>query len=170
MINHDEKPKLSDLSVVELQRWAKQLSSSPYAKYVENLKSKVIGRTVVSSAVSSSGFLLYLNDNSWVLSFLNNAKLDWRVGSGEPSTADLKLMNAEYSDDGRKPLAVNLPYADETCDMEVEIAEAHGKPIVNLAIGARSFNFCFPEKRELDVMIAPDAKGQTALRVFWEQW
>lgn len=169
MLNHDEKPERGELNEDDLQRIS-EIMNSPYHKHIQNLENHVVGKTVHSSAVGISGFLLYLDDGSWVLSFVDDTKLNWRVGLGEPSADDLKLLNLENFGNGRNPTAVNLPYANEVCDFETEVAEAHGKSIVGLAIGENNFNFCFPAKHELDVMLLPDDTGRIALRVFWEQW
>jgi hypothetical protein len=170
MAKHDEAPELGDLSGEDLKRRLEQLSASDYFSYVESLKERVVGKKVIATSAGRSGFLLYLNDGSSVLSFLGDGKLNWRVGSGEPDAADLALMNAPNLGDGRNPLTVDLPYADEGCDLAAEIANAHGKPVTNLAIGENSYNFCFPEGRELEAMLVPDSEGRLALRVFWEQW
>ena len=143
MLSHDEKPERGDLTKEDLQRIL-EMTDSPYHKHIQNLENHVVGRTVLSSAVGISGFLLYLDDGSWVLSFVDGAKLNWRVGSGEPPADDLKLLNVESYGNGRNPLDVNLPYADEVCGIEAEVAEAHGKSIVGLAIGENNSNFCFP--------------------------
>lgn len=169
MLNHDEKPERSDLTEEDLERLL-EMTNSPYHKHIQNLESCVVGRTVVSSTVGISGFLLYLDDNSWVLSFVDEEKLNWRVGFNEPCDDDLKLLNVKNYGNGRNPFAVDLPYANEICDIGAEVSEAHGKPIVGLAIGEHNFNFCFPEKRELDVMLLLNEAGCIALRVFWEQW
>ena len=169
MLNHNEKPERGELSEDDLNRVLEGMNS-PYHKHIQSLKKHILKKTVLSSSVGFSGFLLYLDDGSWVLSFVDDTKLNWRVGSGEPSADDLELLNLKEYGDGRNPLAVNLPYADEVCDIEAEVAEAHGKTIVGLAIGEHNYNFCFPEGRELEVMFMPNKEGQTVLRVFWEQW
>lgn len=169
MLNHDQKPERGELSADDIKK-VERLAASSYHKHVEELAQEVARKRVVSSSVGRSGFVLHLDDGSWVLSFLESGRLCGRVGRSEMSPADVDLMNSPDGGNGRAPLAVDLPYADEECDLEAEVAHAHGKLIVGVAIGESSFNFCFPEGRELETMRVPDDEGQLVLRVFWEQW
>lgn len=60
--------------------------------------------------------------------------------------------------------------AEEPCHFREALEQTHGLPIVRLAIGETSFNLCFPDGWELDLMVVADDQGLSALRVFWELW
>jgi hypothetical protein len=97
-------------------------------------------------------------------------QLCWKVGKGELIKDMVGLINSEEYGNGAQPLNVDLPYADEMCDIQSEISKANGKEISGLTIGEKSFNFCFPGGLELDTMIVPTSDQKFALRIFWEQW
>jgi hypothetical protein len=92
------------------------------------------------------------------------------LGNGELTESGIAFINSSESGDGSSPLAEDLPYADAVCDIATEIQQSHGKPITGLAIGENTFNFCFPEGKELETMLVHDPDKKLALRVFWEQW
>jgi hypothetical protein len=170
MMNHDDKPQKASELPPEVLLAMKRITDSDYSRYAEKLRPLVKGKTVLGSEAGSSGYILFLNDGSWVEAFLLDGYLRWSSGTGQPGDQQRRLLNSPACGNGREKLQVDLPYAGEPCDMHDEIVKAHGKVIKGLAIGETSFNFCFPEGRELDAMIVKDTNGKPALRVFWEQW
>lgn len=89
---------------------------------------------------------------------------------GDLTDGEFDALVGALQGDAAAPLDVDLPYADETCDLDEEIAHAHGQAITGLAYGADCFNFCFPRGMELETWLVPARDGRKALRVFWEQW
>ncbi|MDQ3750398.1 MAG: hypothetical protein M3367_15495 [Acidobacteriota bacterium] len=154
----------------EFTEVVEKLTSSDYYNYVSGLNNFIIGKKVSSSSTGNSGFLLAFDDNSRTICFLQDGVLKWKFWQGSYSESDLLLLNnAEFGNEKYEVLD-DLPYADEKCLIEEEIKKSYGLEINGLAIGERSFNLCFPNKIELDVMLFPDEKGKLTLRVFWEQW
>ena len=166
---HKDKPKAVDLPQ-ELGERLKALEVSDYFAYVEPLVDQVEGRIVAASQAGSSGFVLRFNDGRWVVPHLSGRRLLFQAGSGEPPSNLDTLLNSDDSGDANAPLAVDVPYAAEPCDIAAEVAKCHGLPVETLAVGENSFNFCFPGNMELQTMVVTDDKGRVALRVFWEQW
>jgi len=170
MLKHNAKPIEADLTEKEFTEIVEKLTSSDYFNYVSGLNTFVIGKRVSSSLSGNSGFLLTFGDNSWVICFLQDDILKWKFGQESYSESVLKLLNNAEFGNGKYKVLADLPYADEKCFIEEEIKKSYGLEINGLSIGERSFNFCFPNKMELDVMLFPDEKGKFTLRVFWEQW
>lgn len=79
-------------------------------------------------------------------------------------------MHSSVYGDGTASLAMDVPYADESCDMALELSRAHSQCISALAFGEDCFNFCFPDGHELETTIISTGDGKIGLRVFWEQW
>ena len=171
-MEHFEKPfqvqssELDDL----LRAKMKAISSSAYYEHVLQLKQWVIGKIVTHTKAGASGFILFFTDNTWVIAFLQDRKLQWKRGQSEIHDELLHLLNSDEYGEGSQPLSVNLPYASQTCDINNEISKANGKEITGIAIGEEDFNFCFPDGLELDANIVPMGSEVYALRVFWEQW
>lgn len=169
MTQHDNPPEYIEV-LSELRKKFDQLGDPPYWQYLQPLKALVVDRTVLSSEAGNSGFILFLDDGTWVLSYVDDRVLKWLTGAGQPSKEQRHLMHSPAYGDGTLPLAVDLPYADESCHIALELAHAHGQCVSALAFGEDCFNFCFPDGHELETMIIPTNEGKTALRVFWEQW
>ena len=148
----------------------KEILASSYYEDVLQLKQRVIGKTVSHTKSGTSGFVLFFTDNDWVVAYIQNMKLQWALGQGEFRKELAPLLNSSDYDDGFQPISVNLPYANRTCDIAAEIANAHGKEITGIAIGEEGFNFCFADGLELDTTIVPTSAAKYGLRVFWEQW
>jgi hypothetical protein len=169
VMDHDEKPQPADAPHPESLGAIRRIMGSGYYEDLQALAASVQGKVVATSRAGGSGFLLSFSDGSWVVSFLEGI-LRYEVGEGEPPEVALDRLNSPACGDARQPLAVDLPYSNEPCDIAAEVAKSHGRPVTGLAFGERCFNFCFPGGWELDTMIVPDPSGRTALRVFFEQW
>lgn len=170
MTKHDEYPEYDGELTEEQIRLIEQIMESPYAKHIQELREHIDGKVVSSSVAGRSGYMLEFEDGYFLICFLSENIMDWRVGHGKPSSSDLNLINQEHAGDGYAPLSVDVIYADEHCDITSEVAKSHDQPITGIAIGQNSFNLCFPGGRELGSMLVPDSCGKLALRVFWEQW
>jgi hypothetical protein len=166
---HDEAPSNGDCSD-DLERELERLQRSDYYKYVQSLAPLVKGKVVRKTTAGRTGFLLHFTDGSWAASFLEGSLLRYEVGTGVTPGTTLAKIDSGEAGDGVSPLSVNLPYADEKCDLVAELSKSEGKQVVGLSYGEQCFNYCFPEGRELETMIVPAADGRPALRVFWEQW
>jgi hypothetical protein len=125
---------------------------------------------VTSSLAGTSGFILSFGDGSWAASYLEGHTLRYAVGAGEPPKAIMAQLNSREFGNASEPLLVDLPYADEACNITREVAKSHGKTVTGIAFGEACFNFCFPDGLELNTNIVPDWNGRMALRVFFEQW
>ncbi|MBU1220057.1 hypothetical protein KKF34_13985 [Myxococcota bacterium] len=143
---------------------------SEYYSFISKLSKKVKGKFVIDSVSGNSGFILYLENGDWVLSYLKNKQLLYKCGSGKPTEKITARMFSKEYGDRSSPSPHNFPYADESNHIASEIEHSHGNRITGLAIGADSFNFCFTEGMELETMLIPDKKGRLSLSVFWEQW
>jgi hypothetical protein len=169
MTRHDKGPEYTEVPLEVVQQFDR-LGGSSYWQYLQPLKALVVGRTILSSEAGNSGFTLFLDDGTWALAYLDGGVLQWRTGAGQLNKEQRHLMHSSAYGDGTAPLAVDLPYADESCDIAAEIAYAHGQRISALIVGEDCFNFCFPDGHELETMVVPTNDGKTGLRVFWEQW
>jgi hypothetical protein len=146
------------------------MRSSSYFQEIAPLYDLVVGRRVVDSEAGHSGFLLTLSDGRYVLCYLGAGKLRWDRGLCTPIAAGRAMMHSPHYGDGRPPLASDAMYANQVCDIAGEVAKSHGQVIEGLAYGEHTFNFCFPNGRELSTTIGTAQDGKPALRVFWEQW
>lgn len=165
---HDDPPEPSTLTDAELAPMLGFMNSE-YYHYVEALNPAVKGKVVRSSEAGAGGFVLRFADETWVVVFLTDGRMRYTVGDGAVPEEVSRALHSTEAADGRAPLTVDLPYADETCDLAAALARCHGQAINGLAIGAQCFNFCFPGGYELGTMVVPTARGP-ALRVFWERW
>ncbi|MGO8705394.1 MAG: hypothetical protein ACLQVA_16410 [Candidatus Brocadiia bacterium] len=170
MATHNDKPQRNNSPPsADLLGMVKRILSSDYPGFDE-LRSKVVGKTVVDSRAGRSGYLLYLHDGSWVLCFLQANRLEWVFGSCEPAPAQIELLDSREYGDGRLPLTYDFPYASQECNLAAEVAKSRGATIEGFAIGENTFNITFPDGHEIDATIVMDRDGKVALRVFWEQW
>lgn len=170
VMNHEKGPQNAQELPPEFLRKMEEIKNSPYYKHVHSLEESVVGREILKTQAGTSGFVLYLDNQKWVMACLDEGAFRWRMGTGALGESEKAMLNSPLFGDASKPLGGNVPYADQTCDFSAEVAKAKGKQITGLSYGERSFNFCFPEKRELDVNLRQDAEGKLAYRVYWEQW
>jgi hypothetical protein len=169
-MEHDQKPQRTEAPHPRSLEAIRRILGSVYYESLQILLSAVGGKAVTGSRAGRSGFLLFLDDGSWVASYLEEGFLRYELGEGQPPQGTLDRLDSPACGDARQPLAADLPYSDQPCDIAVEVAKVHGRQITGLAFGERCFNFCFPGGWELDTMVVPDGSGRTALRVFLEQW
>jgi hypothetical protein len=168
---HDLPPHTAPDLPPEALAAFQRIQSSNYFALIAPLKELVVGRRVTDSVCGHSGFLLKLDDGTWVMSFLTGEGLLWTRGPDDGSIGEqLNLMYSPEYGDGASPLSSQGPYSDGRCDLTGEVAKAHGQVIEKLAFGERTFNFCFPGGRELDTSTGTSQDGKLALRAFWEQW
>ncbi|MCP4134530.1 MAG: hypothetical protein GY754_26385 [bacterium] len=166
-MKHTDKPEKVDKVPEDVLEFVNKIMNKDTSK--NKIIESVRGKKVVDSISGTSGYILILEDDVYLLSFMKNQELELMKKSGEPSQEDILLINSQQYGNGKNPLTVNLPYADEINKMENEIRKCHGKKITGIAIGAADFSICFPNKLELEaIIIAQD--GECLLRVFWEQW
>jgi hypothetical protein len=149
---------------------SQEILASSYYQDIIPLGEKVKGKIVVETLTGTSGFALTFSDETWVVAYLENMQLHWKMGQKENYGNITGLLNSTEYGNGYEPIPADKMYADEICDIDKEIANAVGKEIKGLSIGMNCFNFCFPEGMELNTTIVPTKEGKNALRVFWEQW
>ena len=166
---HDQPP-IEGEPDPELASALADMQGSEYHSYVIGLAPLVKGRTVAGSTGGNSGFIVELDDGTFVVSYLSESRLRWKNGSGRPTSADFALIASAQFGDASEPLLANTPYARERCDISKEVAQSHGERIATIAIGKDCFNLAFADGHELDTMVVTARDGRTALRVFWEQW
>ncbi len=169
-MNHDEKPQHLEVVPEQVQQQIEKLLNSEYRRYVEALPEHVVGKVVIESAGGRSGFQLLFADGTWVVCYVQTGALRYTVGAGVVEPALQAVMNDVAVADGSSRLEADVPYAGELCDIAAEAAKAQGRVVTGLAIGERSFNFCFPDGRELDASIWHNQEGREIFRLFWEQW
>jgi hypothetical protein len=167
---HEERPQVAAPGPAELAAQVEALMASEYRQLVAPLAPKVVGRRVTDSHAGHSGFILFLDDGTWVASFLEERRLKWQTGAGQPSGEVLSLLCSPEYGDARAPIPQDIPYASQYCDIAAEVAKAHGETIATLAFGRDTFNYVFPDGHELDTRVVTTSDGKPALRVWWEQW
>ena len=168
---HDVPPQTTNDPLPEVLAALHRIQSSDYFAAIELLKPLVIGRLVEDAIVGHAGFILTLDDRTWVASFLRDGALQWATGAlaeGLPGECVDACFSPDYGD-GRQPLASGF-FAEGICDIPAALEKAKGQVIQGISIGENTFNFRFPEGRELETVIGPTHGGKLALRVFWEQW
>jgi hypothetical protein len=170
MADHPEKPRkgasLPDQELAELllripADYRAQLR--PLAKFLE-------GKRVTAATGGRSGYALSLEDGSTAIAFVSAGRLELKVITCAPSEAELALIRQDDAPDGSAPSEAPLPYASERCSIADEVAHCLYQPVTGIAVGEDCFSLCFPGGMELEAMFVPNARGQRALRVFWEQW
>jgi hypothetical protein len=168
---HDTPPRSTDNPPPEVLAALERIPASDYFASIRPLQELVVGRRVTGTGAAHSGFILILDDEIWVICFLQAGALRWAGGalaegiSGEYVEA---MGSPEYGD-GREPLASGF-FAEGICDIPAALEKAKGEAIEGISFGENTFNFRFPGSRELETIIGPTHDGKPALRVFWEQW
>jgi hypothetical protein len=168
---HDTPPRRTDDPPAEALAALHRIQSSDYFASIAPLQDRVVGRRITNSIVGHAGFLLMLDDETWVAVFLRHDCLQWAAASwseGLPEQYLQAIDSPEYGD-GREPLASGF-FAEGICDIPAALAKAKGEVIEGLSFGENTFNFRLPGGRELETIIGPTKDGKLALRVFWEQW
>ena len=170
-MRHFRKPyKASKEHDALIEAKLKEIKASAYYQYILPLEEKVVGKIVSKSMAGTSGFVLFFSDGDWVASYLQDMKLNWKMGTGDIGQNLEALINSPQYGSGFRPLPVDRPHANQVCNISQEIANSHGKKIRGLSFGERCFNFGFPGGKELNATIVPTDENKNALRVFWEQW
>ncbi len=169
-MKHSEKPQIAIDLPDEVKKKMQEISCAEYSKQLKNLIPLVKNRIVRKAIPGRTGFVLFLSDETWVITFLESEILLWDHGSGRIPPEKLKKIENPQFGDGYEKLNEDLPYSNEICDISKEIENCIDQEILGLAIGLDCFNFCFPQKMELETMIMPGTDGKNCLRVFWEQW
>lgn len=167
---HLSAPMKEETPPINHEEMIAKIKSSPYFKELQPLATHVSGQTVTNSITGNSGFILMLDDDSWVCSYRDGNVVGSSFGKSQP-TDDIKnlISNSEYGN-ASEPIAQNTIYANEICDIPQEVAKSHGIKLDGLAFGKDAFNFAFEGGFELDVKLVEDKRGKPAFRVFWEQW
>jgi len=104
MAEHDKPPEYVEVPL-EIRQKFDQLEDSPYWRSLQPLNALVVGRTILSSEAGHSGFTLFLDDGTWVLSYLDEGMLKWLTGAGQPSKEQGYLMHSSVYGDGTASLA-----------------------------------------------------------------
>lgn len=168
MASHDQKPEEAPIDKSFLMKMDK-IRKSTYYQDISDLGSKIRGKTIINSQGGPTGYLLNFSDNTWMLSFLSNGYQNGLLGDGVPTAFQLGFLNNLSYQDGKGPLELNLPYAQEVNDIGQAAQNTHGKTVRGISIGERSFGVCFPDGLELEGHVFLKDTLWT-LRVFWEQW
>jgi hypothetical protein len=170
IMEHSERPRRAEQPHPGSREAIRRILYSDYYPSLRPLLPAVKEKVVADSLAGTSGFVLCFKDGSWVASYLAGETLSYELGEGTPPEATLARLNNPAFGDASRPLTVDLPYANESCDIAAEVKKVHGRVIKGLTFGERTFNFRFPDGLELDTSIVPDPSGKIALRVFFEQW
>ena len=167
---HEREPLQAHEVPPDLRAKLEALLESDYMDSVRPLRDLVAGRTVVGSSAGHSGFIVELDNATFVVAYLDQDRLLWKHGSGIPSAVDFSLMASPAYADASAPVEQDRPYASEFCDVAREVTKTQGQLISGLAIGEATFNLAFADGHELDTMLVTMKDGRRGLRVFWEQW
>ncbi len=169
-MKHEDKPQQSTRRNEALIRTRlADLLASTYVDSIKPLNAKVQGKVIRTSQGGSTGYILYFGDDTYLLAYLSNSQLCWKVGSGQPSPSDTSLIHSVHYPDLSAPQNVKVPYANEENNIAAEVAKAHGQMVKGIAYGEDTFNLVFPDGHEIDATLLPSA-DRKGLRVFWEQW
>jgi len=168
---HASRPTDGDLSGEATQAIIDAIDREYYAK-VHDLGEQLRGKVVLDSAAGHSGYMLKFAEGDWVAVWLDplSARMDFRVGKGDPPSTVTELMSNPAVADASRPLDVDRIYATQPNDIASEAANTHQKQIEGVAIGKQAFSLCFPDGMELEGTVFPNAAGHTMMRVFLEQW
>jgi len=166
---HQEGPEIVRTNA-HVARLASEIYDSHYVAHVQKLLPCVKGCRVSAATSGNRGFILQFENHQWVVAFIDNGFLEYKVGVEPIDESIGVLLNSDDYGDALKPVPKDLPYASEPCHVSAEVAKSVGKLIEGVSIGENCFNFCFPSAMELDTSIVTDALGRSTLRVFWEQW
>ena len=166
---HKIKPVTSTESPVS-DDLINKLVNSDYAKSLGSLKAHVEGHKVVNSATGNSGFILYLDNNSWALAYRIDNKISSEFGKGLIDEGSIKKINSSKLGNASSISIDNNAYAKEGNILRDEVRKSHSKIIEGLAIGDNTFNFTFENGMELDFQLCNDKNNTPSIRVFWEQW
>jgi hypothetical protein len=134
MAKHEEKPQIGDLPDDVMEQAFGRLSSS-YGERLQALLDEIRGKVVARTSAGRSGYCLEFSDRTWIICHLSDFVLEWHTGSGLPSADDRALMHDQGAGDGRGPLTIDRPYADEICDLEAQVACCVGQPVSAVAVG-----------------------------------
>ncbi|MFH0889216.1 MAG: hypothetical protein V1871_08420 [Planctomycetota bacterium] len=166
---HDNLPQ-KDESFSDAEAKIKEIASSPYYNNLKPLKAHVKDKVVIRSEVGNAGFILYLNDNSWVMAYRKKDEIASDFGLGDPDSKICALINSSDYGNAFDPIGENRPYANEKCNIKEEVEKSHGKKLTGLSHGVSTFNFAFEGSRELDFQLVNDSQEKPSIRIFWEQW
>jgi len=155
MITHTQTPQKYEGEIN--QAVFGQLRESKYYKHIQKLTPIVKDKVVKSSLAGNSGFILYFDDNSSIITFIDHSKLSYKHIEKEPLKEDIALIHS-------------YEYGNAFEALNIEIINAHAQKIQGLSIGRDCFNFCFSKGMELETMLIPDENEKLLLRVFWEKW
>jgi hypothetical protein len=169
-MTHDEKPQQSTGKNKDIEAEVAEIMASSYVESVRPLNGKLQDRVIRTSQGGRTGYILWFDDGSYLVAYLADSQLRWKVGTGDPSPVDASLIHSPQHPDVSGPQKVERPYADEKSDIASEVAKAHGKTVKGIAVGKDTFNLCFSDGHEIDATLMPSADGRKGLRVFWEQW
>ncbi|OGJ47193.1 hypothetical protein A2272_06310 [Candidatus Peregrinibacteria bacterium RIFOXYA12_FULL_33_12] len=156
----------------DIEQESEKIFESAYGKNIQNVLKKIINKKVTSFTSGNSGYILLLDDNSYIVSYIEakNKKLDLLIKEGTPIKSDIELINSKLFGDASLPLSGNLPYASEYNNKNEELKNTIGKKIIGMALGENTFSLGFPDGMELEAMLVKDDSGKDSLRIFWEQW
>lgn len=147
-----------------------QIEGSDYARRLNQLGAFSAGRVVRGSETGNAGFILLLDNGSWVASFRDKHVVGFAYGHGEPTQEVRSAITSSAYGDASEPVPANIFRGTEPCNIQDEVMHAHGGTIAGLSIGLNAFNFAFDDDYELGVKLVDDKHGRPAFRVYWEQW
>ncbi|MFH1437406.1 MAG: hypothetical protein ABIJ56_17000 [Pseudomonadota bacterium] len=146
--NYDEPPAEAGPEAEILGRIAGTGRSS-YFEYLRILENVVAGRKVLKATAGGNGFVLVLDNGTWVAAYPGSDRLEWKSG--------------------RSPGDKHPSRPGGACDSSPALHKAEGKRITGIVYGKNTFSFCFPYGCELRVSMNGDGNGGHAVAVFWEQ-
>jgi hypothetical protein len=167
---HYSKPKTDKNPEFDTEELITGIKNSEYYKNLQSLNDFVSGQMVRNSITGNSGFILVLENGTWVSAYRENNSVGSSFGKSQPAEEIIRLINNDKYGNASEPIPQNTIYANQVCDIPREVFQSHGKRIEGLSYGASSFNFAFENGFELDVKLVDDKDGKPSFRVFWEQW
>src|SRR5262245_62079103 len=102
MSKHDEQPQRVVGPHPEVDAEVERLRTLPYVQTIDPLRSLVHGFVVRSSVAGHSGFVLNLQDETWVACFLSDKVVRWKHGRGQLSPEVLALIDSPDCGDARQ--------------------------------------------------------------------
>ena len=146
------------------------IKSSEYYKDLQKLNKIVKNKIVLNSEIGNKGFILFLNNDIWVMAYRDGNKILSDFGRNKPDNKIIALINSPEYGDASKGIKEDKIYANEFCDNKSQIIKSYNHRLEGLSFGESTFNFVFEDGMELDFQIVTDLSNKPAYRIFWEQW
>jgi len=113
------------------------LTKNSYYNYIYSLKNIISHKVVKNSMVGSSGYILQFTDNSFVVCYLDNNKLNWIIDEAVPNPLHLYLIDSD------------IEFEDNIAFPSEEFKACYNQAVKDIKIFENTFNLYFENKFEI---------------------